>query len=571
MARRDASPAPAGGELAPLEARWIEEIAQPLLAWLLFTSWCFGLAAFLGAFGVALIERLSVWVPPSLVFGGSLMYHERTGRRDLLRYSGRDWLVLILGLVLAASLVPYLILLPRLWQEGAGRTPGLVSNPLLLAPLMNPLFVVRLLLAAAAWLLGQSVAGNLELIALQRRPAPPAGLDSAAYYAWLTSPERWIDHEAGRQALLRKFLAGGLLLTLLAGLGMQRVGRFEVAGHLQVPLERVALPQESALVLGGNLLLYFLAGLLFLSLITLTRRRAEWELHQITFDRPAVERTWLQATGALLILLAIVALLLPYSLGEPLFTLAMLAIGIVWQVYFYVASILMVLLALLLYPLSRLFTWMEPAAGSPPDLSRAPAATQRGSADAILAALLWFAILGVLVWSGILLARRPALLRAALRVPLLLVIVRGLLALSRWAGGLWALLARGMRRVAAEVGQRLAALAARAAVQPAVLGPVLRFGPRFAVQAVYLLLLRQAASAGIVRRPSESAAEFSARLERTLEARAELDRALAGLTTLFNEARYSTHPITSEHARQARAYLRRIRDAFATLRQSSDQ
>jgi hypothetical protein len=570
MTLRNASPTPADGVAEPPAGRWIEEIAQPLLAWLLFTSWCFGLASFLGAFGVALIERLSVWVPPSLVFGGSLMYHERTGRRDLLRYSGRDWLVLILGLVLAASLLPYLILLPRLWQEAASRSPGLASNPLLLAPLMNPLFILRLLLAAAAWLLGQSVAGDLELIAQQRRPAPPAGLDSAAYYAWLTSPERWIDHEAGRQALLRKFLAGGLLLTLLAGLGMQRIGRFEIAGYLQVPLERVALPQESALVLGGNLLLYFLSGLLFLSLVTLTRRRAEWELQQVTFDRRAVERTWLRATGALLMLLAIIAVLLPYGLGEPLFTMAILAIGIIWQVYFYVASILMVLLALLLYPLSRLFTLTEPSGGPPSDLSSAPAAAQRGSADAILAVLLWLLIVVVLVWSAMLLARRPELVRAALRVPVLSVLVRGLLALSRWIAGLWELLARGMCRVVEEVGQRLAALVAGAVAQPTVLAPVLRFGPRFAVQAVYLLLLRQAASAGIVRRPSESAAEFSARLERMLEARAEIDRALAGLTSLFNEARYSAHPITAEHARQARAYLRRIREGIATLRRSGD-
>lgn len=569
MTLRDASPAPAGGVAGPPAARWIEETVQPLLAWLLFTSWCFGLAAFLGAFGIPLIERLSVWVPPSLVFGGSLMYHERTGRRDLLRYSGRDWLVLILGLVLAASLLPYLILLPRLWQEAASRSPGLVSNPLLLASLMNPLFILRLLLAAAAWFVGQSVAGDLELIAPQRR-LPPAGLDSAAYYAWLTSPERWIDHEAGRQALLRKFLAGGLLLTLLAGLGMQRIGRFEIAGYLQVPLERVALPQESALVLGGNLLLYFLLGLLFLSLVTLTRRRAEWELQQITFDRHAVERTWLWATGALLMLLAIIAVLLPYGLGAPLFTLAILVIGIIWQVYFSVASILMVLLALLLYPLSRLFTLTEPSGGPLSDLRNAPAAAQRGSAGAILAAVLWLLILVVLVRSAMLLARRPELVRAALRVPLLSLLVRGLLVLSRWIAGLWELLARGMRRVAGEVGQRLAALVARVVAQPAVLAPVLRFGPRFAVQAVYLLLLRQAASAGIVRRPSESAAEFSARLEQILEARAEIDRALADLTGLFNEARYSAHPITAEHARQARAYLRRIREGLATLRRSGD-
>jgi hypothetical protein len=558
---------PAGSEPESVRARWIEEIAQPMLAWLLFTSWCFGLAAFLGAFGIPLIERLSVWVPPSLVFGGSLMYHERTGRRDLLRYSGRDWLVLILGLVLAASLLPYAMLLPRVLQDAASRAAGLVSDPQPLAPLMNPLFILRLMLAATAWLLGQSTSGDLELIAQQRR-LPPAGLESAAYYAWLASPERWIDHEAGRQALLRKFLAGGLLLTLLAGLGMQRIERFEVAGYLQVPLERVALPQESALVTGVNLLLYFVLGLLFLSLITLTRRRAEWELYQIPFDRGAVERTWLQATVALLALLVIGAVLLPSSLGEPLFTAAMLVIAIIWQVYFFLASLLMVLVALLLYPLSRLFTLTEPSAGSAPDLSRVPAATQRAPVELILGMLLWVGILVVLVWSTMLLARQPGLARAVLRVPLLSVLVRGLLAISRWIAGLWAILARGMRRVAGEVAQRLAVLAARAATQPAVLAPVLRFGPRFAVQAVYLLLLRQAAGAGIVRQPSESAAEFSARLERTLEARAEIDRALAGLTALFNEARYSAHPITAEHARQARAYLRRIREGLAALRRS---
>jgi hypothetical protein len=72
--------------------------------------------------------------------------------------------------------------------------------------------------------------------------------------------------------------------------------------------------------------------------------------------------------------------------------------------------------------------------------------------------------------------------------------------------------------------------------------------PRAAVIAAYARLLDGLGRAGVARRPDEAPFEHVARALRRLGVRAQpLERSAA----LFAEARFSTHPITEEHRREA--------------------
>lgn len=79
--------------------------------------------------------------------------------------------------------------------------------------------------------------------------------------------------------------------------------------------------------------------------------------------------------------------------------------------------------------------------------------------------------------------------------------------------------------------------------------------PRNAVVACWVRLEELATGQGLPRHESDTPTEFVAR---ALEAY-RLDReALERLADLYREARFSTHPLTEEHRRQARACLQRL-------------
>jgi hypothetical protein len=92
--------------------------------------------------------------------------------------------------------------------------------------------------------------------------------------------------------------------------------------------------------------------------------------------------------------------------------------------------------------------------------------------------------------------------------------------------------------------------------------------PRAAVIACYLAMEESLRSAGVPRLPSDSPEEL---LERASEAALIGSTAAASLTTLFLEARFSTHPFSEAHRQRAMAALADIRhDLELTAQRAHD-
>ncbi len=97
--------------------------------------------------------------------------------------------------------------------------------------------------------------------------------------------------------------------------------------------------------------------------------------------------------------------------------------------------------------------------------------------------------------------------------------------------------------------------AAGDAVQAAIVALEADTDPRGAVIAAYAAMQRTLAAHGLRRSPSEAPREF---LRRVLVSRRASERDAATLTGLFEEARFSTHPISERTRERALAALRSL-------------
>lgn len=84
---------------------------------------------------------------------------------------------------------------------------------------------------------------------------------------------------------------------------------------------------------------------------------------------------------------------------------------------------------------------------------------------------------------------------------------------------------------------------------------LLEGAPSNAIVACWVRLEQSVADAGVRRSPSETSAELTIRVLDDLDTDRDALRTLAGL---YREARYSQHPLTEDHRRQAKDALDRI-------------
>jgi len=105
------------------------------------------------------------------------------------------------------------------------------------------------------------------------------------------------------------------------------------------------------------------------------------------------------------------------------------------------------------------------------------------------------------------------------------------------------------------------ASAARAAVQAAIGALDTQTDPRLAVIAAYGAMQRALGERGVVRSPAEAPREY---LQRALMASRATEREARTLTGLFEEARYSTHPIPERVRAAALSALRSLQRRLQT-------
>jgi len=357
--------------------------------------------------------------------------------------------------------------------------------------------------------------------------------------------------------LAARYFIGGLLLFVLAGLSQQSVqhtlGIYSAAGS--GPLLQVVL--------------YFLLGAILLAQLGYAARRRQWRERGVSVAA-GLSRRWMGYTMAVVLVVALLAFALPSSYSV---SLTDLVAGVREAVFTAIVNIFTVIGAPLRWLLSLLAT--KPSTLPPRPLPTAlPAHLPRHLPPLRHPApghgANWGGLLKSLIFWGAVLAALVYLLRGVLQRGSRTGRLRrgpgswGAI-LSRWWAALW----RRLRRYATSatgylpLQRRLDPISTVGSQRRGVA----RWGALSARERViryYLNMVRHADRHGFTRGAAQTPHEFDAVLTpRLSEGQSDLHR----LTDTFVEARYSRHPVSEAHARQAQANGQRVRAALRRLRQ----
>jgi hypothetical protein len=313
-----------------------------------------------------------------------------------------------------------------------------------------------------------------------------------------------------------------------------------------------------------NILIYFLLALALLSLTQFSILRVRWILERVPIERNLAVR-WLAYAGLFLFVMAALAFILPtqYSVGliAVLGYLLDLALTLISLIGFLLTLPLIFLLAQLASLLGR----QAPVMSAAPHLTLPPTPLMANGAGfpeilkSILFWLIFLVVIGFSIYSF--LQRHQELLQSLRRVPLLGWLVIALTNIRHWLGrvnrSLTASLESGVRRFRQRQAGRLGQARARFV-------SLRRLSPRQKVMFYYLAMIRRSSEHGMPRQPHQTPNEYAQNLERHLP---EVNEDVNSITGYFNEARYSRHEITAQHAGQVQKYWQRIRNALRkTLR-----
>jgi hypothetical protein len=385
-----------------------------------------------------------------------------------------------------------------------------------------------------------------------------------AFLSWLVSTltsrdlqrlgEPSVYHRGERppmEALTKRFFWGGGVLLVLSG-----VARVGTAGLLN--LRR---PPVSGLIL--NVLVYYALGLFMLGQVRYVTLRKAWHEQKVEVPEGLVGQ-WVRYSIVFLMVAGLIAFLLPTRYTMGLLDAMARAIGIVLAVLNFVYMLLLFLISLPFWLLSRLFGKAEGGGPPPPRAPwSAPAPPEQRAGSGWFALLqtivFWMvaaAVVGFVIWNY--LRDHPEVWRALTSSAL----VRALRALWRALRGQWtrwrATVRRRFRRQT--VGERDLEGAE----------PTRRpwFGvrtPRERVLYHYLGVLRRAKRRGFPRRRSETPSEYEGELvPRLHRAQAEM----GSITGAFVEARYSQHPVERERVIRVREWGQRVKAALREVRLS---
>jgi hypothetical protein len=414
-------------------------------------------------------------------------------------------------------------------------------------------YVIAVVFIILVWLLSGYMAGLLDEMGLEE-----------ALIRYEMAVEAPLEGPPARERLLSIILGLGFILVILTAL-MRVNMRMLFQGEF-AELEIQPLPYLAA---GAwSVLLYFLLGLVLMSLSQFARLNARWRFQKIEVTRQMAGR-WVVYSLIFIVLLALVASLLPtnYSLG----LLSAIAYGLQWLfgILIFVFGFLWTLLLFLLSQLALLFRIQphgeEPLPTqtyTPPEIP--PELVPSGAypwLDVVKSILFWVVFLGVISFSLIQFARQHEdIVNAIRRFP----------ALS-WFSRLWRWLSVGFkglnRRVSVVVEEGLQRLRARREIRVARSAVqylnLRRLTPRQRVYFFFFAMLRRGEERGLPRQEAQTPHEYAATLEGIIP---EVDQDLASLTESFVEARYTRKEIDEEQATLVRHYWERIRGALRSLR-----
>jgi hypothetical protein len=464
---------------------------------------------------------------------------------EWVRYRLSEWIVILLGLKLflyAAFGFDNLAL--DLSQRGLNFFSFFFSDD----------YVIVLMVVFVVWMLGGNFAEELELLEADETLLLSEGRSGAV-----------ISRTAARRRLVNLILIiGGIMLFMTVVL----------RSDLGTPW--FALP---GLRVGFfNIMLYFLLGLVLLSLTQFSILRVGW-LHEGAPLQPGLAGRWFIYSSIFLAVLALISFSLPtgYSLG--LLAFLRLVLSIITYGISLIGFILTLPLMLLMAFLARLFNRPEmeqplPELPGPVELPPQTPGSPLPWLEFLKGLLFWLFFFVVVFYALRQYLRDHPEITAALRR----------YQLFRLLGSVW----QTFRNWVGSTGERVAAAAgagARRLFSRRISKPFPQRGgfmnprrlpARQQVIFYYLAMLRRARERGIPRGPAETPYEYALELERQMneklagadEASSEVSGAsesVESLTERFVEARYSLHPVTPEETGLARHYWERIRRVLQRL------
>jgi hypothetical protein len=420
-------------------------------------------------------------------------------------------------------------------------------------------FIVGCLLAALSWVVAGSFGADLQRLALQpdELTDPPPGWDAHEWRAPLSYETSRGDIMSG---FARRWMAGGTLLVLCAAATQVRYQ--PGAGLRSFGVLHVGL--QPRIVAG--LVIYFLGGLVLLSLGRLAMLRAVWCIERVAAE-PAITRRWPRLALLLLLLTGTLAALMPLGSTWRLGGWLRAAVGFSVRAAVVVAGYFVALLTTLLRWLTQALGWDTAQPNQPvpapevPSLPPEPASASAVQLPGWLGSLaFWLPLIFIVAYALVTFLRQRGVHLDRRHLARLWL---GLLERwRRWRRSLRAA-ARTLRLAVAERWARQTTKA-RQGRRSTGLVPWRALSPRQRVLTLYLFTLARAAALGVRRSSHQTPYEFEPVLGQSWP---EADEDMQALTLAFVEARYGGQPISTEQVVAARQAWRNVRTALRLRRQ----
>jgi hypothetical protein len=431
-----------------------------------------------------------------------------------------------------------------LWLAG-GTLPGLLillHDPL--AALLDGVFLFALVAILFTWYAAIDFTDDLTRMALQ---PDELWLAQRAHIRFADSAR---PAPTGRAAILRGFVARwviwGIVLILLAStlrLGVTRPGFWALT---RLEIDPLAI---------GAILIYFLSGLLLISLGQLAVLRAHWTIDRVPIT-PSIVRNWPLYTVLVITFFGVLAVFLP--LGDTY--LLSIILATILNLLFSLIYLLFRLLTVAVFMLLSLLPFANQRPDAPP--SPSPAETMLQEPPEMLVIPPWVG--GAFFWLSML-----VLLGYAARI----YFSDKQLSLG-WLQRLWTrLLGRWLALFDAAVRWHSQTFVASSEGKR---GPAQRptwlqrltgwrlLTPEQRVRFLYFRLLEQGAKRGIARGKAETPNRYAVRLETTLDAPTETAADIDALTDAFVQVRYAGRAVEPEDADALHEIWRRLRKALVT-------